>query len=89
MKPIEPSKTMMATKAWATINGGEHDIRSDYFDYCQVFYQDEENYYGHWITGHTDLQNRKVRFPKETTREMTPEESEKLERLDNHPMIRL
>ena len=68
MKKIVP-KYMMATKAIHKLG----DISSDDPDLCQVTEEDDENYYGAWITGFGFIN---VKFPKETTRELTKEEIE-------------
>ena len=40
-------------------------------DICFVHREDAENYYGNWVFGYGFID---VRFPKETTRDLTPEE---------------
>lgn len=62
-------KHMMATTAIHKLG----DISSEEPDLCRVYDQDEENYYGMWVTG---LGFFDVRFPKATTRELTEEEIE-------------
>lgn len=57
----------MATKA----NHKLGDISSDEPDLCHVYDEDEENYYGMWVTGFGFFD---VEFPKATTRDLTKEE---------------
>lgn len=61
------SMHMMATEAHHKLG----DISSDTPDLCFVYDQDEDNYYGMWVMGFGFFD---VRFPKETTRELTQEE---------------
>lgn len=63
-------KYMMATKAMHKLG----DISRDDPDICVVFEEDDENYIGNWITGFGFVN---VKFPKETTRDLTEEEIEK------------
>ena len=60
-------KYMMATKAIHQLG----DISSDKPDICQISGEDDENYIGSWVTG---LGFINVKFPKETTRELTEKE---------------
>lgn len=60
-------KHMMATKAYHKLG----DISRDHDDLCRVYDQDDENFYGMWVTGYGFFD---VKFPKETTRELTKEE---------------
>jgi len=60
-------KYQMATKA----NHKLGDISSDEPDLCHVYDEDEENYYGMWVTGFGFFD---VEFPKATTRDLTKEE---------------
>lgn len=64
------SKYMMATTALHLLG----DISSSEPDLCHVYNEDEENYYGMWVTGYGFFD---VKFPKETTRELTEEEIQK------------
>lgn len=61
---------MMATKAIHLLG----DISRDEPDLCHVESEDAENYIGSWVTGYGFCL---VKFPKETTRELTPEEVKK------------
>lgn len=65
----ETSKYMMATKAIHKLG----DISNDSPDLCYIYGEDEQNYIGNWITGFGFIN---VKFPKETTRDLTPEEIE-------------
>lgn len=58
---------MMATKAFHQLG----DISRDEPDICRVDREDEDFYIGAWVTG---LGFFDVRYPKDTTRELTPEE---------------
>jgi hypothetical protein len=60
-------KYMMATKAIHKLG----DISSDSPALCVIHSEDEENYIGNWVTGFGFIG---VKFPKETTRELTQEE---------------
>lgn len=62
-------KFMMATKAIHQLG----DISRDEADLCIIHSEDEENYIGNWVYG---LGFVNVKFPKETTRSLTPEEVE-------------
>jgi len=63
------SKYMMATTAIHKLG----DISSDKEDLCFVSSEDEDNYIGQWVTGFGFID---VKFPKETTRNLTDEEIE-------------
>lgn len=58
---------MMATVAHHKLG----DISRDKPGLCHVYDQDESNYYGMWSFGFGFFD---VRFPKDTTRELTDEE---------------
>jgi len=60
-------KYMMATKAYHKLG----DISSDVPDLCVVKRETETDWYGSWVT---DFGIVDVRFPKETTRELTTDE---------------
>lgn len=64
---MNKQRYMMATKA----NHKLGDISSDEPDLCLVKDEDADNYIGSWVTGFGFFN---VKFPKETTRELTPEE---------------
>ena len=64
------NKYMMATKALHKLG----DINSDEYDLCFISSEDDENYIGNWITG---LGFIGVKFPKETTRDLTQDEIKK------------
>ena len=68
------SKYMMATKAFHKLG----DISSDVPDLCYIYGEDNDNYIGNWVTG---LGFFDVKFPKDTTRPLTPEEIEKYNKL--------
>lgn len=68
MKKID--KYMMATKAIHQLG----DISSDTPDICRVHEEHDEHYVGEWVTG---LGFINVKFPKETTRNLTEDEIEK------------
>lgn len=68
------SKYMMATTAIHKLG----DISSDGPDICRVSEEDEGNYYGSWVTGFGFFG---VRFPKETTRDLTSDEIERYKKL--------
>ena len=57
----------MATKAIHQLG----DISREKPDLCIIFQEDKHNYIGNWVTGF-GLVN--VKFPKETTRNLTPKE---------------
>lgn len=63
------TRHMMATKAYHQLG----DISNDTYDICLVYDEDGDNYIGNWITGMGFID---VKFPKDTTRELTPEEIE-------------
>ena len=63
-------KYMMATKA-IHMTG---DISRDEEDLCHVHAESKENYIGSWVTG---IGFMEVKFPKETTRDLTAEEVKK------------
>jgi hypothetical protein len=48
------------------------DISRDEPDLCYIHEEDSDNYIGNWATGFGFID---VRFPKSTTRELTPEET--------------
>jgi hypothetical protein len=58
---------MMATNAFHQLG----DISRDEPDICRVDREDEDFYVGAWVTGFGFFD---VRFPKATTRELTPDE---------------
>ena len=62
-------KYMMATKATHKLG----DISRDGEDLCFIYSEDNENYIGNWVTGFGFFD---VKFPKKTTRSLTPEEIE-------------
>lgn len=62
-------KYMMATKAIHKMG----DISRDSEDICYVHKEKDDHYIGNWITGYGFIE---VKFPKETTRELTEEEIE-------------
>ena len=80
------SKYMMATKAYHKLG----DISSDEPDLCHIDCEDDENFYGMWVTG---LGFAHVRFPKATTRELTKKEIKKYNKLSvqigNMPPVKL
>lgn len=57
---------------------------------CRVTKEDNENYYGMWITGYGFFD---VKFPKKTTRELTQEEIEYFNnqriQINNQPSMKL
>lgn len=63
-------RNMMATKA--VIKSGQ-DISRDEPSLCLVYDETETHYIGQWVEG---LGYIDVKFPKETTRELTAEEIE-------------
>ncbi len=67
---LKTSKYMMATKA---MHGHHGDLSREKPDICTIVKQDEENFYGMWLTGPGYFN---ILFPKETTRELTPKENE-------------
>lgn len=70
----EFEKFKMATTAIHQLG----DISSDEDDLCCVYAEDENNWYGQWVTG---LGFFDVRFPKSTTRDLTEKETEKYSKL--------
>lgn len=64
------NKYMMATTAIHKLG----DISSDMPDLCHVVHESETDYYGSWVTGFGFFN---VRFPKETTLELTEQEMSK------------
>ena len=85
-RPRTMDKHMMATKAFHKLG----DISSDEPDLCHVYDQDGENYYGMWVTGFGFFD---VRFPKETTRDLTNDEikyyNSKRIQINNQPSVPL
>ena len=69
MNTITTGKYMMATKA----NHQMGDISRKTPDICVIFDEDKDNYIGNWVTGYGFVG---VKFPKSTTRELTPAEIE-------------
>jgi len=63
------NKYMMATKAIHKLG----DISSDKPDICHVHEEGVDSYIGSWVTGYGFIN---VKFPKETTRELTNGEKE-------------
>lgn len=70
MKKVIETKYMMATTAIHKLG----DISRDTPDLCVVSEEDEDNFYGNWVTGFGFIS---VRFPKTTTRNLTEDEIEK------------
>jgi hypothetical protein len=64
------TKYMMATKAIHQLG----DISSSIPDLCVIHSEDDDNYIGNWVSGFGFVD---VKFPKNTTRELTPEEVDK------------
>jgi len=79
-------KYMMATKAVHKMG----DISRDEPDLCHVHEEALDHYIGSWVTGYGFIN---VKFPKETTRDLTPEEIKKYNKmrvqLSDHPPIKL
>lgn len=74
MKPINKDGSgvfKMATEAYHLMG----DISRPKKNLCKVYTEDKDNFYGHWIEG---LGFIEVRFPKETTSELTEKDKEKL-----------
>jgi len=67
-------KYMMATKAIHQLG----NISRDEEDLCFIHGEEAENYIGNWVTGFGFIN---VKFPKETTRELTNKEIEKYNKL--------
>lgn len=70
MNTIIKSKYMMATTAIHKTG----DINRKEPDLCIIFKEEDDNYIGNWVTGFGFIG---VKFPKNTTRDLTPEEVEK------------
>jgi hypothetical protein len=64
------NKYMMATKAIHMLG----DLSRKEADICVISEEDKENYIGSWVFGFGFFG---VKFPKETTRELTQEEIDK------------
>lgn len=79
-------KYMMATKATHKLG----DISSEKEDICRINSETEKDYIGSWVTGYGFYD---VRFPKETTRELTPDEIKKYSscvyQIGNRPLYKL
>lgn len=60
-------KYLMATKAYHQLG----DISRDKPSLCRIISEDENNYIGSWVEGFGFIN---VKFPKETTRELTNKE---------------
>lgn len=58
---------MMSTQAFHKLG----DISRDKPEYVYIVAEDDDNYYGHWVEGMGFVD---VRFPKATTRILTPDE---------------
>ena len=71
------NRVLMGTEAHHQLG----DISRDKFDYFYVDKEYENDYIGAWLTGFGFIN---VRFPKATTREMTPAEALWL---DAHPVV--
>lgn len=71
-----PNRYMLATVAMCRLHGD--DISRDEFDLCSVWGETKHFYIGLWVT---DRNFKEVWFPKSTTRELTPEEVSKYEKL--------
>ncbi len=80
------NKYMMATTAIHQLG----DISREDDDLCCITSEDDKNYYGMWITGFGFFD---VKFPKETTRELTEEEIQKFNKMSvkisNQPSMAL
>lgn len=61
---------MMATKAQHKMG----DLSRDKPNLCHVYAEDDQNWIGSWVTGFGFFD---VHFPKDTTRDLTPDEIEK------------
>ena len=68
------SKYMMATTAIHQLG----DISSNEPDLCIIHSEDNDDYIGNWVTGFGFVN---VRFPKETTRELTQQEKDKYSKM--------
>lgn len=79
-------KYMMATKAYHKLG----EISSDVPDLCVVRRETETDWYGSWVTGFGFVD---VRFPKETTRELTTDEIDSYNamyvQIANQPPVKL
>jgi hypothetical protein len=64
---------MMATTAIHKLG----DISRDEPDLCSIYDEDDTTFIGMWVTGFGFFD---VRFPKETTRELTPDERDRFKR---------
>ena len=62
-------RVLMGTEAHHQLG----DISRDEPDYFYADQEDNENYYGSWVTGYGFVN---VRFPKATSREMTDDEAQ-------------
>ena len=84
-KKIAP-KYMMATKAIHKLG----DISSDEPDLCFIREETGKHYIGNWVTGFGFIN---VKFPKETTRNLTKKEVEHYNkmsiRINNQPAFQL
>jgi hypothetical protein len=69
MKKEIESKYMMATTAVHRMG----DLSREKPSLCCVFQEDDDNYYGNWVSGYGFCE---VQFPKQTTKELTPGEVE-------------
>ena len=70
MKRKIPQNYKMATTAIHMLG----DISRETADICIVSYEDDDNYYGNWVTGFGFVD---VKFPKATTRDLNKKEIEK------------
>ena len=66
---MSPDRVLMGTEAYHQLG----DISRDEPDYFYASGEDNENYYGAWVTG---LGYVNVRFPKATSRPMTDGEAQ-------------
>ncbi len=80
------TRYMMATKAMHRLG----DISRDEPDICIIESEQDDHFVGQWVTG---LGFVNVRFPKDTTRELTEQEVEhyqgKAYSVAGHPPIKL
>ena len=80
------NKYMMATTAIHKLG----DISSDTEDICHIHGEDENNYIGNWVTSIGFIN---VKFPKESTRDLTQEEKDyynsKHYQISDHPSYKL
>jgi len=85
-------KYLIGTTAIAKLGDISREFDKDCLieNLCHVNREDDKNYYGMWITGFGFFN---VKFPKETTRELTQEEIEycntKRVRINNQPSMSL